>query len=87
MTWPFTGYPGKPQPGNGGNAGEPATDDGDWRADEPWRRTPQEINEFLRHRFALPNVWLPHALAVVLGLALFVAAAVLNASGLEHLRL
>jgi hypothetical protein len=54
MTWPFTGYPGKPQPGNGGNAGEPAADNGDWRADEPWRRTPQEINEFLRHRFALP---------------------------------
>jgi hypothetical protein len=21
MTWPFTGYPGKPQPGNGGNRG------------------------------------------------------------------
>ena len=87
MTWPFTGYPVKPQPGNGGDAGEPAADDGDWRAEEPWRRTPQEISKFLRGRFALPNVWLPHALAVVLGLALFVAAAALNASGLEHLRL
>ena len=87
MTWPFTGYPGEPQPGNGGEAGEPAADEGDWRADEPWRRTPQEISKFLRHRFALPNVWLPHALAVVLGLALFAAAVALNASGVEHLHL
>jgi len=52
----------EPRPGNGGDAGEPAADEGDWRADEPWRRTPQEISKFLRHRFALPNVWLPHAL-------------------------
>ena len=77
----------EPQPGNGGDAGEPAADEGDWRADEPWRRTPQEISKFLWHRFALPNVWLPHPLAVALGLALFVAAAALNASGLEHLHL
>jgi hypothetical protein len=87
MTWPFTGHTGEPQPGDGGDADEPASDEGDWRADEPWRRTPQEISKFLRRRFALPNVWLPHALAVVLGLALFVAAAALNASGLEHLHL
>ena len=77
----------EPRPGNGGDAGEPAADEGDWRADEPWRRTSQEISKFLRHRFALPNVWLPHALAVVLGLALFVAAVALNASGVEHLHL
>jgi hypothetical protein len=38
-------------------------------------------------RFFLPNVWLPHAVAVVLGVMLFTAAAALDASGAEHLHL
>lgn len=87
MTWPFKGYAKEPEPGNGGHAQEPERDNPDWRADRPWRRTPQEINEFQRRRFFLPNVWLPHAIAVVLGVMLFIAAAALNASGIEHLHL
>jgi hypothetical protein len=87
MTWPFTGYAGEPELDSGDCLREPGKDHSDWRADTPWRRTPQEINEFLRRRFFLPNVWLPHALAVALGVMLFIAAAALNASGAEHLHL
>ena len=47
----------------------------DWRADEPWRRSPQEIHADLASRFWWPNVALPHAVAALVGLALFVAAA------------
>jgi hypothetical protein len=46
----------------------------DWRNDQPWRRTPQEIHAFLFKPYRAPHVAFPHALAVVLGLALFVSA-------------
>lgn len=88
MTWSFKGYAGdQPEPVDTGHAEEPEQDHPDWRADRPWRLTPQEIDTFLRRRFFLPNVWLPHVLAVVLGVVLFVAAAALSASGVQHLHL
>jgi hypothetical protein len=97
MTWGFTGYPvdeatGKPLPRpqpwwqrvlRRADKRDPGQD---WRADEPWRRTPQEIYRQLRRRFWCPNVMLPHVVAVVLGLALFILAAV-KAPGLQQLRL
>jgi len=46
----------------------------DWRSDPPWRRTPAEIHAFLFKPYRAPHVVFPHAVAVVLGLALFVAA-------------
>lgn len=58
----------------------------DWRVDEPWRRTPPEIRQMLRRRWWMPNVLLPHAVAVVLGAALFAAAAA-NLFGLGNLNL
>ncbi|HUK70887.1 MAG TPA: hypothetical protein VLW50_19355 [Streptosporangiaceae bacterium] len=95
MTWGFKGYrvdkdkpppdhdlrAEKPEPGHDGHADEP-----DWRADEPWRRSPQDIYSDLRGRFWWANVALPHAVAVALGAVLFIAAA-LNAPGLEQLHL
>jgi len=94
MTWPFKGYPveararpwrrrvlrraEEPEPGHEGSA--------DWRADEPERRSPKKIYSSLRGRFWWRNVALPHAVAVVLGAARFIAAA-LNAPGLEQLHL
>jgi hypothetical protein len=95
MTWPFKGYPvdeqSGPQPPRTSwwvrvVLGKKAKAPNDWRADEPWRRAPQEIDSDLRGRFWWSNVALPHAVAVVLGLALFIAAA-LNAPGLERLPL
>jgi hypothetical protein len=95
MTWPFKGYPvdkqGRPQPPRWSwwqravldkKSKEPK----DWRADEPERRLPKNIYSQLRRRFWWSNVALPHAVPVVLGLALFIAAA-LNAPGLERLPL
>jgi hypothetical protein len=76
MTWGFKGYRVV--------AHTPRGDD--WRADEPWRREPQEIHSALRRRFWLSNVAMPHVLAVVLGSALFIAAA-LHAPGFDQLRL
>lgn len=87
MTWPFTGYAWEPEPADDARAQVMEGEHPDWRADTPWRRTPQEINAFLRRRFFLPNVWLPHAVAVALGVMLFTAAAALDASGAEHLHL
>jgi hypothetical protein len=88
MTWSFKGFAeDQPGPRDSGHAEEPERDNPDWRADRPWRRTPQEIDTFLRRRCLLPNVWLPHALAVVLGVVLFAAAATLNSSGVQHLHL
>jgi hypothetical protein len=95
MTWPFKGYPVDeqrgPQPPRTSwwvrvVLHKKAKGPIDWRADEPWRRTPQDIHSDLRGRFWWSNVALPHAVAVVLGLALFMAA-VLNAPGLERLPL
>jgi hypothetical protein len=63
------------------------SEDPDYRASEPWRREPEEIDWDLRHRFGWSNVMLPHVLAVVLGLLLFIVAAALNAADVDHLRL
>ncbi len=70
MTWDFKGY--------GVRTGV------DWRDQEPERRSPQKIHRDLRRRFWLTNVMLPHAIAFVLGLALFFAAWSKTA-GLEQL--
>jgi hypothetical protein len=56
----------------------------DWRTDVPWRRTPEEIKRMLRRAYWMPHVLLPHAVAVVLGLLLFVGALV-GVHGLDHL--
>jgi hypothetical protein len=96
MTWDFTGYPvdkttGKPQPPprprwrRRRKRDKGAAMPEDWRADEPWRREPQEIYNWLRHRWWRPNVMLPHVLAVGLGGLLFIIFAALNASGFDHL--
>jgi hypothetical protein len=70
MSWSFKGVPGQP----------------DWRTDIPERYTPQMIHRLLRRPYLMPQVLLPHAAAVVLGLALFIAAA-LNVPGLANLPL
>jgi hypothetical protein len=59
----------------------------DYRANEPWRRKPQEIYWAMRHRYGWGNVMLPHVLAVVLGLLFFIIAAALNVADFGHLRL
>ena len=84
MTWPFKGYPEEPEPSRDSGAVE-STEDPDWRADIPWRRSPQEIYSDLRHRFTWAQVMIPHALAVLLGAGLFILA-VLKTSGFEQLR-
>jgi hypothetical protein len=48
--------------------------DGDWRDDPPIRRTPEEIRRMLLVSPLWPNVLLPHAIAVILGVGLFFAA-------------
>ena len=88
MTWDFKGYPvnkDNEPPGHDGSADKPKPDL-DWRGDQPWRRSPEKIYSDLRRRFWLTNVMLPHVLAVVLGAALFIAAA-LHAPALEQLHL
>lgn len=63
------------------DGGEP-----DWRTDPPWRRSPDELRQLLRHRiYWMPQVLLPHALAVALGAVLFVAA-LADAPGLAGLQ-
>lgn len=91
MMWGFAGYPvknGEPQAAHkrGWLLRRPDQPPADWRGDEPWRRTPQEVYSDLRTRFWWPNVVLPHAIAVVLGSALFIAAA-LDLPGLDLLSL
>jgi hypothetical protein len=88
MTWDFKGYPvnkDNEPPGHDGSAEKPEPDL-DWRGDQPWRRSPEKIYSDLRRRFWLTNVMLPHVLAVVLGAALFIAAA-LHTPALEQLHL
>lgn len=46
----------------------------DWRTDAPERREATEIRRQRWLRFVIPNVWLPHAVAVLLGVYLFIAA-------------
>ena len=48
--------------------------DGDWRGDPPIRRTQKEIRDMLFVAPLRPNVFLPHAVAVLLGIGLFLAA-------------
>ncbi len=69
MSWGFRGKKGQ----------------SDWRADPPERRTPERIRALLLARFVLPNVMFPHVVAVLLGVALFFAAAS-NAWGLQPLQ-
>jgi hypothetical protein len=59
----------------------------DYRASEPWRREPWEIYRDLYRRFRLPNVMLPHVVAVVIGSLLLIIFAWLNIAGVDHLRL
>ena len=56
----------------------------DWRNDQPWRRTPDEIQAFLFKPYRAIHVLFPHAVAVVIGFALF-AAALADAPGLVEL--
>jgi hypothetical protein len=93
MTWGFTGYRAErepdpsQEPGVGSDKDAGPTERGyDWRADVPWRRSPQKVYRNLRNRFWLMNVAIPHAVAIALGSALFIAAA-LKAPGFEQLRL
>ncbi len=76
----------KPKPDHDLRPDEKPKPHPDWRADEPERREPQKIYRDLRRSFWWMNVMLPHVLAVGLGLALFIAAA-LKTSGLQQLHL
>lgn len=40
MTWSFKGYPEASGLATGDPPADPGTDHPDWRADTPWRRTP-----------------------------------------------
>lgn len=66
MYWTFDGF----------TAGRRGSTDRhrDWRTDKPERRSPDEIRWLLRKRLWMPQVFLPHAVAVLLGVALFVGA-------------
>ena len=58
----------------------------DWRDNQPYRwRTQKDIRIKLRRAPWMPHVMLPHVVAVVLGIALFVAA-VAGAPGLQTLK-
>ncbi len=66
--WPYRGSPGR-----------------DWRTDRPERRTPDNLHRLIAVKpFRMPQVFLPHAVAVALGLLLFIGA-VGNLPGLDHL--
>jgi hypothetical protein len=58
----------------------------DRRAAEPQRRTPDEIRRTLRSAPWQPHVLLPHAVAVLIGLLLFLGA-VADVPGLDQLEL
>ncbi|WP_454112114.1 hypothetical protein [Microbacterium aurum] len=55
-----------------------------WGSGRPERRTPEEEASAWRRRFTYPNVMAPHVVAVLLGIVLFVAAA-LELPGLRAL--
>ena len=52
----------------------------------PIRRSAENVDTLLRRRFWMPQVLLPHAVAVVIGVGVFVAA-LLRAPGFSGLRL
>ncbi len=56
----------------------------DWRTAEPQRRTPEAVRRMLRSAPWQPHVLLPHAVAVLVGLLLFLGA-VANVPGLDQL--
>lgn len=70
MSWAFKAKPGSH----------------DWRTDPPERFSPEMIHRLLHRAYWMPQVLLPHAAAVLLGLVLFVAAAA-NIPGLDGLAL
>jgi hypothetical protein len=86
MYWSFKGSAdAQPDPrvvDPGAPAPPPAP--GDWRHLPPWRRNPYELHWLLRRAWWLPQVALPHVVAVVLGTVLFVAA-LLGVEGLDDL--
>lgn len=96
LTWRFKGYPvnkdtGKPLPRRrpwwqAPRRGTELASWYDWRADEPYRQKPQDIYRDLRHCWWWPSVALPHVVAVVLGVGLFILA-VVKAPGFTKLHL
>ena len=56
----------------------------DHRSDAPTRRTSKNVRGMLVRAPWMPHVLLPHMVAVVLGVALFIAA-VMEVSGLDQL--
>jgi hypothetical protein len=67
-----------------GFRGEPGSED--LRDAEPRRRTPEELHRTLRGAPWMPHVLLPHAVAVLVGLLLFLGAAA-NVPGLDQIEL
>jgi hypothetical protein len=57
----------------------------DWRNDPPTQRSPKGIRRLLRLAPWFPNVMLPHVVAVILGVVLFVAA-MAGVPGLDTLK-
>jgi len=67
-----------------GFSGRPGSDD--WRATDPRRRTPEDTYRMLRRAPWMLHVLLPHAVAVLIGLLLFLGAAI-NVPGLDQIEL
>lgn len=59
--------------------------DGVYWSDIPVRRSPENVKHLLARAPWMANVFLPHAVAVVLGLALFISA-LLGVPGLDQMR-
>ncbi|WP_250037934.1 hypothetical protein [Paractinoplanes maris] len=56
----------------------------DFRLDPPQRRTPEEVRKMLAQAPWMPHVFLPHAVAVLLGIVLFFGA-LMDVDGLSTL--
>jgi len=87
MYWNFKGFAdGGPDPRVADpDAPPPPPHPKDFRTQAPWRRNPYELRWLLRKPWWMPQVAFPHVVAVVLGAALFVAAAA-GVQGLESLQ-
>ena len=87
MYWNFKGFAdGGPDPRVADpDAPPPPPHPKDFRTHAPWRRNPYELRWLLRKPWWMPQVAFPHVVAVVLGAALFVAAAA-GVQGLESLQ-